>query len=411
MPSGPPGFRGFATGAARRDLVTDRPADPSTRDLAPDVLRGFALFGIALVNVAFFAIDPALGATGSWVRGAGNTVAAFLVWALAQGKFYLLFSFLFGYASQYVVKGEPALRSRWTARAFALLAFGALHGALLFHGDILFVYGLLALPLGALLFKEAATLRRWAWGLFVATAAVQALLVLALWGEERGGGPTAQLAASTLDAVLTSGTYGASIPARAELWATGLLSGIVFQGGYVFVMFLLGLLAARAGALGAGARVLDVRRLMAWGFGLGLPLQLASAWMGVANELSVVPSDAVALGAVALGLTTAPLLTFGYVGALLGLIERRPAWVAWLRYPGRMSLTTYLLQSAVLATVFGPWGLGLYQRLPYWGTVLVAIATYTATAVVARLVLARFRQGPFEWVMSAWTRARGQARP
>ena len=118
------------------------------RDLAPDVLRGFALFGIALVNVAFFAIDPALGAAGPWVRGAGNTVAAFLVWALAQGKFYLLFSFLFGYSSQYVVRGDPARRSRWIARAFALLALGALHGALLFHGDILFAYGLLALPFG-----------------------------------------------------------------------------------------------------------------------------------------------------------------------------------------------------------------------------------------------------------------------
>ena len=102
------------------------------------------------------------------------------------------------------------------------------------------------------------------------------------------------------------------------------------------------------------------------------------------------------------------LLTFGYVGALLGLIERRPAWVAWLRYPGRMSLTTYLLQSLVLATVFGPWGLGFYQRLPYWGTVLVAVAPYGALAGLAWLVLGRFRRGPFEWVMSAWTRAWGR---
>ena len=164
----------------------------------------------------------------------------------------------------------------------------------------------------------------------------------------------------------------------------GLPSGLVFQGGYAFVMFLLGLLAARAGALGAGARALDARRLMAWGLGLGLPLQVASAWVGVANELRAVPSDAVAVGAIAFGLTTAPLLAFGYVGALLWLLERRPAWVAWLRYPGRMSLTTYLLQSAVLATVFGPWGLGLYQRLPYWGTVLVAVATYAVLAGLAR---------------------------
>jgi uncharacterized protein len=130
--------------------------------------------------------------------------------------------------------------------------------------------------------------------------------------------------------------------------------------------------------------------------------------VGVANELRGAPSDAVAVGAIAFGLTTAPLLTFGYVGALLRLLERRPSWVAWLRYPGRMSLTTYLGQSLVLATVFGPWGLGWYQRLPYGGTVLVAVATYAATAGVARLVLGRFRQGPFEWAMSRWTRAWGR---
>jgi uncharacterized protein len=156
-----------------------------TRDLAPDVLRGFALLGIALVNVAYFATDPLLGATGEWLRGAGNTIAAFLVWTLAQGKFYLLFSFLFGYSSQYVVKGDPANRPRWIARAVALLVFGALHVVLLWHGDILFGYGLLALPFAALMFRRDATLWRWAWGTYLAFAALQALLVAGLWLAER----------------------------------------------------------------------------------------------------------------------------------------------------------------------------------------------------------------------------------
>ncbi|MFN2323037.1 MAG: DUF418 domain-containing protein [Trueperaceae bacterium] len=380
--------------------------DPTPRDLAPDVLRGFALLGIALVNVAFFAIDPALGATGARLQGVGNTVAAFLVWALAQGKFYLLFSFLFGYSSQYVVKADPARRPRWIARAFALLVLGALHGALLFHGDILFGYGLLALPFAALLFREAAALRRWAWGVFGATAALQALLVFALAAAERAGEATAAPVAARLNDALTDGSFLAAVPARIELWLLAFPSGMVLQGGYAFAMFLLGLLAARAGALGAGARVLEPRRLMAWGFGLGLPLQLASAWVGVANELSVAPSDAVAVGALTFGLTTAPILSAGYVGAVLWVLARRPGWLAWLRYPGRMSLTTYLLQSAVLATVFGPWGLGLFQRLEYWAAVLVAAATALALSVVARWVIGRWRQGPFEAGMRAWTRSR-----
>jgi len=383
-----------------------------TRDLAPDVLRGFALLGIALVNVAFFATDPLLGATGEWLRGAGNTVAAFLVWTLAQGKFYLLFSFLFGYSSQYVVKGDPANRPRWIARAVALLVFGALHVVLLWHGDILFGYGLLALPFAALMFRRDATLWRWAWGTYLAFAALQALLVAGLWLAERAGesvdamgGPTALLD------VLRDGTYLASIPARLEVWAATFPSGMVLQGGYAFAMFLLGLVAARAHALRVGGP-LEPRRLMAWGFGLGLPIQALTAWAAIANELGGTYSDTMAVGAIALNLTTAPLLSAGYAGAILHLLERHPTWIAWMRHPGQMSLTTYLAQSAVLATVFGPWGLGLFQRLDYGVAVLVAAATYLALAGLARLVLARFRQGPMEWVMSAWTRrwARGWVR-
>jgi len=143
---------------------------------------------------------------------------------------------------------------------------------------------------------------------------------------------------------------------------------------------------------------------MAWGFGLGLPIQALTAWAAIANELGGTYSETVALGAIALNLTTAPLLSAGYVGAVLHLLERRPAWIAWMRYPGQMSLTTYLLQSAVLATIFGPWGLGLFQRLDYGVAVLVAAATYLTLAGLARLVLARFRQGPLEWVMRSWTR-------
>ncbi len=385
-------------------------ATSPARDLAPDVLRGFALFGIVLVNVAYFSTDPLLGATGEWLRGAGNTIAAFLVWTLAQGKFYLLFSFLFGYSSHYLVKGDLANRPRWFARALALLAFGALHVALLWHGDILFGYGLLALPFAALMFRRDATLWRWAWGTYLAFAALLALLVLALWVAERAGEPVDAMGGPTaLVEVLRGGTYLASIPARIEVWATSFPSGMLLQGGYAFAMFLLGLIAARVHALRVGGP-LRPRRLMAWGFGLGLPIQALTAWAAIANELGGAYSETVAVGAIAFNLTTAPLVSAGYVGAILDLLERRPTWVAWLRYPGRMSLTTYLLQSAVLATVFGPWGLGLFQRLDYGVAVLVAAATYLALAGIARLVLGRFRQGPMECVMSAWTKSWSRGR-
>ena len=85
--------------------MLSQPKDTS-RDLAPDVLRGFALLGILLVNIPFMALSSEEGVRGEWVNGGANSIATFLMVGLFQGKFYLLFSFLYGYSSQYIVKGE-----------------------------------------------------------------------------------------------------------------------------------------------------------------------------------------------------------------------------------------------------------------------------------------------------------------
>jgi uncharacterized protein len=72
-----------------------------------------------------------------------------------------------------------------------------------------------------------------------------------------------------------------------------------------------------------------------------------------------------------------------------------------------MSLTVYLGQSLLLNVIFGGWGLGLYQQLPYWLAVLVSIAVTLVLAAVATLWLRRFRQGPMEWLLTAWSRLGG----
>ena len=69
------------------------------RDIAPDVLRGFALLGILVVNIQFMALSSAEGARGEWAFGLVNGSATFIIASIFTGKFYLLFSFLFGYSS------------------------------------------------------------------------------------------------------------------------------------------------------------------------------------------------------------------------------------------------------------------------------------------------------------------------
>ena len=114
-----------------------------SRDSFPDILRGFALLGIAMVNVQYFATDTISGFEGLDLTDTGNSAATFIVMFLFQSKFYLLFSFLFGYSAHYVIKGEKSSRKRWIARSVGLVFFGLVHLVFLFHGDILFVYGVL----------------------------------------------------------------------------------------------------------------------------------------------------------------------------------------------------------------------------------------------------------------------------
>ena len=51
----------------------------NSRDLAPDVLRGFALLGILLVNIPFMAHASEEGVRGEWVSGGANSIATFLM--------------------------------------------------------------------------------------------------------------------------------------------------------------------------------------------------------------------------------------------------------------------------------------------------------------------------------------------
>ena len=76
------------------------------RDITPDVLRGFALLGILFVNIPFMALSSDEGVRGEWTHGVANGSATWIMAAIFAGKFYLLFSFLFGYSSSYIKIGR-----------------------------------------------------------------------------------------------------------------------------------------------------------------------------------------------------------------------------------------------------------------------------------------------------------------
>lgn len=383
-----------------------------TRDVAPDVLRGFALLGILLVNLSFFSNHSSEGIRGEDIVGLGNSIATVIMITLFQGKFYLLFSFLFGYSSYYVTRGEKAGRPRFALRSLVLIALGVIHFTLLWHGDILFLYGVFGLILLAFMFRRERALKVWAWVLWAFSTALMVSLSLLTWLAEESGVDFGEFT-NGLDKVMRDGTFTEAIQPRLELWVIGITNGLLLQGGLVFAAFLVGVLAARKNLLGAASGELRTGTMIRWGFGVGLPLQLLAAVLYVTNETSSAPSEAVYLGSLTLGFMTAPLLSMGYLAVIVLLARGHSPAVMWMQYPGRASLSNYLLQSVFLSTIFGAWGFGLFQTVDYWVAMMIAFSVYAVLAVGSALWFQRFRQGPMEALMALLTRknrARSTAR-
>jgi uncharacterized protein len=375
------------------------------RETTPDVLRGFALLGILVVNIQFMALSSDQGARGEWTHGLVNGAATWIIAAIFAGKFYLIFSFLFGYSSSYIIKNDKANRGRWIKRCFALMAFGAIHFTLLWHGDIIFVYGLFGLLLLAFMFRTERVIKIWTRviyalsGLLITLAALS-LLIVEIYFPERMNN---DYIAPRLDEVLRNGTFIEAISPRVELWIFGIISGIFLQGGMAFAAFLIGMRLARSNFLSADHDKAQNSRMIKLGLLIGVPIQVFAAFLLVRNEQSAEPSEAVYLSTLFLGFLTAPLLSMVYVGIIRKLVIAKPPAVSWMASAGKMSLTNYISQSVLTSFIFGAWGFGLFQELQIWSVLLLAIAIWLTLTYFSALWLKRFNQGPLEKMMGIVT--------
>ena len=377
------------------------------RDIAPDVLRGFALLGILVVNIQFMGLNSDQGARGEWTQGFANGSATFLIAALFAGKFYLLFSFLFGYSSNYVIRNDKSNRARWIKRCLVLIGFGALHFTFLWHGDIIFLYGLFGLLLTFFFFRADRTLKIWSRIVFsVSTFFIVLIGALALMAEYLLDEDLGSITVSSLDEILRSGSFLESIPARLEVWVLGIATGIFLQGGLAFAAFLLGVRLARANFLSSPIDKAANKRLIKRGLIFGLPIQIIAAVILLQNEQSAEPSESVYLISLFVSFVTAPLLSMFYVGLIRKLVEERPNLVLWMKPAGKMSLTIYISQSVITSLIFSPWGFGLFQDLQTWQVFVLAFAIWLLLSYLAAQWLKKFNQGPLESLMSSMTRSR-----
>ena len=403
------------------------PVAPAERIETLDVLRGFALFGILLVNMALFSrpiYELMLGGQ-AW----GTQVDVVLDWVvriLAEGSFYPLFSFLFGLGAALQMKRfeerGAGFVSLYVRRLLVLLGIGLGHAFLLWEGDILVLYSVMGFLLLAFCRCQPRTLLVWTAVFLV----IPVLIYAALWAFMAVGSLVPEIdviiqrelaaaehefereAAQNIEA-FAHGSLGEIFVQRAQNVGFAFQYTLVF-GPIIFAMFLVGLYAGRRGILqNVAVNLAGIRRMLVLGLCIGLPAKvLYAVCFSVGDSMEVTFSWVVAVAALAVG---GPALCFFYVAGFT-LLVRQETWRRRLRpvaAAGRMALSNYLFQSLVCTTLFYSYGLGWYGSVGRAEGLGLAVLIYVAQLPLSVWWLNRFRFGPVEWLWRSLTY--GQRQP
>ncbi|MFI9590088.1 DUF418 domain-containing protein [Nonomuraea sp. NPDC052265] len=360
-----------------------------------DAVRGFALAGILVANIGFLA-DPGYALSGAMPIPDGPVALA--VTAFVLTKFYIIFSFLFGYSFTLQMRAAEragaSVRARTLRRCLALFVIGVAHGLLLWIGDILTLYAALGVVLLALRGLRPGT------AVIAGSSIIGALTLfwLALaWLSTLDPASGQPVPADPAEAarVLGLATGGPLdfLTMQTELYPP--LVGLIwlFQGPTALAMFLFGLAAGKSRLLEDLGRWSHLLPRVQWaGFGVGLPGGLLYAWTSGQN-------GAVELVGNAVNTLTSILLAAAYVATLLRVIGRFPAAGRVLAAPGRVAASNYVGQSLLIALVFTGYGLALAGRLSPIAVMGVALAIYTVLVWASGRWLRTHRYGPVEYAL------------
>lgn len=396
-------------------LKSNTPVLPGERAEILDVLRGFAILGIFLVNSAVFSLyvfqDKAVQEA---MPGAEiNTVLKYFNHIFIDGKFYSLFSLLFGVGFSIILgKGEIAGKDSlliFYRRIGIMLGIGLAHMMFLWEGDIIFIYAVIALflpllrklsdrtiiilvvslLLSPLIFDTLKVVSNGEWNL------AKPILTKAMEVDAKHGITDTNYKTWLID----HDTYASvSIWLKGSFyWRMEMLVG-TNRIPKVLAMFLLGMLAGRKMIFQNlnenRPLLLKVRKI---GFAVGLPASVLFAvaeydgyrlpdWRGLSDTLlyavSVVPMS--------LAITAAMSLHW--------LNNRQTSIFRYVAPVGRMALTNYIMQSVCAMYIYWGVGLGLGAGVGHSVFMPIALGVYLLQVLFSNLWFRRFRFGPLEWI-------------
>lgn len=402
------------------------PLPPAQRIALLDVLRGFALFGILLVNMAMFSHSFVAQVMGPSSAGSPpDMLARWLIAFFAEGKFYSTFAFLFGLGMALQCRRFAAKNTRFAPfflrRMSVLLLIGLAHAYLFWVGDILILYSVLGVVLLAFRNRRPRTLLVWTAVLLL----IPMLLNTALFSLVFIARATPEGAAMVDQALAEQQTQLQAAAAQAnQIYATGSFLAITaqraaemrlvfatwpFMAFNVLAMMVLGVYAGQQGLMHIdAARLPWLHRVWRWSLAVGV---IGNLLYVSAGELSSRSDPTPQLLAALVGQTVgAPALSIFYMTSIALLMERQ-AWrarLAPLASVGRMAISNYLLQTIICTTLFYGYGFGLYGRVGAAAGVALTVAIYAAQVPLSVWWLRRYRFGPVEWLWRTLSYGRRQ---
>jgi uncharacterized protein len=376
-----------------------------------DVLRGLAVGGILIGNMQWFSgygmMPPAIAQQSMSVA---DHATHFLVHFFIEGKFYSIFSFLFGFGFALQI-GRAEERgdlkaSLFKRRLFWLLVIGLLHAYLLWAGDILSVYAVMGFLLILFRKKTNNALLKWAFAL-LAVPILTYLLLYVLFVAFVPPDAVAKLNAAQIDFWSASvkkvqqGSYLQILTGFNLNYIVGRYASLILEMRLpkLLAMFLLGCYAYRRGFFqDLSSHRPFIRRVLIYGLILGLVGNAAFATLAGA-EAVFPPSPAGIAGVVSYAFGV-PALALFFI-ALVATLWQKTAWrrlLAWLAPVGRMALTNYLLQTVICVLIFYGYGFGQFGRFGARTATLIALAIFLFQILMSAFWLKYFSYGPMEWI-------------
>jgi uncharacterized protein len=396
------------------------PIRSSERIATLDIVRGFALLGILIMNMPGFSTSFYSEADGSHLwPDLLNQRAEQIRDMLFSGKFNSMFSLLFGLGftiqlTRLTARDPDNAAKHYWRRLLVLAGFAAVHVLLMWGGDVLHIYA----GLGVLLYFLRNASNRLILGLMVACLlypAVSGILRIYVITPEITKQLVAQSKAWEASNIAAYG-HGSFIDAAREhirdfihtygqplrLW------GIFGFWVQMTLTMLIGLLIGKNNWVPRIPELMPkIRRLQWWALGLGIVCGVTFEVLAQMNRVPG-PSPVKVVISVAYGLCRLSMMCF-YVLTIVRLAQA-PEWqkrFAPMAACGRMPLTNYLGQTLIATTIFYGWGFGFYGKMgPALGLVLAFAIYFVIQVPLSLWWLKRFEFGPLEYVWRTLTYGR-----